>query len=120
MWSLFGLALRTAHALRLHNDEINEELSPFEREMRRRVWHNMRRLDIVVSLDRGTYPCLPVNTMVMLPLNIDDSQFDFHTEGPLKAQTGYTCVAMFLSLLDTVSNMTNYTFGVIGGKSSIP
>jgi len=59
MWTLFGLALRTAHALRLHNDEINEDLPPFEREMRRRVWHNIRRLDIQVSLDRGTYPCLP-------------------------------------------------------------
>lgn len=119
MWSLFGLALRTAHALRLHNDEINEELSPFEREMRRRVWHNMRRIDILVSLDRGTYPCLPVNTMVKLPLNLDDSNFDFHTEGPLHAQIGYTCVAMFLSCIDIFSNATNYEFGIIGGKHNL-
>jgi len=57
--------------------------------------------------------------MVVLPLNIDDSQFDFHTEGPIKAQTGYTCVSMFLSCIDTYSNVTNSEFGIIGGKRSM-
>ena len=54
--------------------------------------------------------------MVALPLNIDDSDFDFHTESRLQARTGYTCVAMFLSCIDTFSNITNFEFGIIGGN----
>lgn len=50
-----GLLIRMGQALGLHRDGTHfDYLSPFEIEMRRRVWWTLCMLDVRASEDQGT------------------------------------------------------------------
>lgn len=69
-----SLAIHLARALGVHRDGINFNLSPFETEMRRRLWWNLIILDLRSSEDHGTEASLLSDrgTDTQLPTNIDD------------------------------------------------
>jgi hypothetical protein len=69
VWTLTGLAIRLAQALGLHRDGTKFNLSPFNTEMRRRLWWQLCILDVRASEDHG------------FELSIRDQSFD--TEFPL-------------------------------------
>jgi hypothetical protein len=75
VWMMVGIAIRMAMSLGLHRDGSNfGNLSPFEIEMRRRVWWALCLFDVRASEDQGTEFTIPVDSFdTKLPLNINNS-----------------------------------------------
>lgn len=76
VWMMVGIAIRMAMSLGLHRDGTNfqQNLSPFEIEMRRRVWWALCLFDVRASEDQGTEFTIAVDSFdTNLPLNINNS-----------------------------------------------
>ncbi|KAK3392758.1 fungal-specific transcription factor domain-containing protein [Podospora didyma] len=74
-WTLTGLLIRMSQALGLHRDGSHfSNLTPFEVEMRRRLFWSVLVLDLRSAEDQGTDLTLVDTTFdTKLPLNINDS-----------------------------------------------
>lgn len=74
LWVINGLATRVARALGLQNDGERLGLSPFQSEMRRRVWWEFISRDRRANEDYGlqSYPDQFPTSHVRLPLNVED------------------------------------------------
>lgn len=74
-WTLTGLAIRICHSIGLHRDGTNfANLSPFEIEMRRRLFWALCILDMRCAEDQGTdLTILEQGVDTLPPLNINDS-----------------------------------------------
>jgi hypothetical protein len=75
VWILNGLAIRSAQSIGLHRDGKNFKLSPFDAEMRRRLWWQIWGPDSRAAEDHG----IMVTTFdaaadITFPLNLDDSE----------------------------------------------
>lgn len=89
VWMMTGLVIRMAHAIGLHRDGSNfKHLSPYEVEMRRRVWKGLCTLDIRSSEDQGSDLLITSgNSDTRLPLNINDADINVNTkETPLERE----------------------------------
>jgi hypothetical protein len=75
VWMLTGLAIRMGQALGLHRDGAKiGNLTPYEVEVRRRVWWALCVLDVRASEDLGTELTIAEGTFdTELPLNINDT-----------------------------------------------
>jgi hypothetical protein len=77
VWSLTGLALRIAQSLGLHRDGTQFGLSPFDTEMRRRLWWQLCVLDTRASEDHASDPSiLDFSFDTEYPLSINDEDLD--------------------------------------------
>ena len=77
VWSLTGLAIRIAQSLGLHRDGTKFGLSPFDTEMRRRLWWHVCILDVRASEDHGSEPSILDQSFdTEMPLSINDSDLD--------------------------------------------
>ncbi|KAJ5691527.1 hypothetical protein N7488_012262 [Penicillium malachiteum] len=75
IWTLVGLAIRLAQSIGLHRDGACLRLSPFETEIRLRLWWHLCSLDSQASENHGFEPVVDVvNANLRLPLNINDDQ----------------------------------------------
>jgi hypothetical protein len=85
VWTLTGLVIRIAQSLGLHRDGTNFGLSPFDTEMRRRLWWQVCILDVRAAEDYGTDPSLMEQTYdTKMPLNVNDADLDPNaTEPPI-------------------------------------
>jgi len=92
VWMMTGLAIRMGQALGLQRDGSNfKDLSPFETEMRRRVWWALCAGDIRASEDQGTDPTILTGTFdTKLPLNIDDADISEDSDQTPLPKDGYT------------------------------
>lgn len=73
VWSLTGLALRIGQSLGLHRDGTKLGLSPFDVEMRRRLWWQICILDVRASEDHGSDPSIMDFTSdTEFPLSVND------------------------------------------------
>ncbi|KAL1839240.1 hypothetical protein VTJ49DRAFT_1718 [Mycothermus thermophilus] len=74
-WTLTGLLIRISQSLGLHRDGSNfPNLSPFQVEMRRRLFWALCVLDLRCAEDQGTdLTIVPGTFDTRLPLNINDS-----------------------------------------------
>ena len=73
VWTITGLLIRLAQAQGCHRDGQQFDLSPFETEMRRRLWWQICTLDVRASEDQGSDPTIvEQNFDTELPLNIND------------------------------------------------
>ncbi|GFF52750.1 sugar transporter STL1 [Aspergillus udagawae] len=92
VWTMLSVALRIAQALSLHMTDPPFPVTPFEREMRRRVWHLIGWLDLEASLNRGSESMMRSAWIQTHSLtNINDDDFGFDTVDPLPAaQSGPT------------------------------
>lgn len=80
-----SMALRIGQALCLHNTEAPFQISPFEQEMRRRVWQCIGILDLAAALDRATEPMMQAAWLqAHPPLNINDEDIWPHMDGPIQ------------------------------------
>lgn len=71
--SLLGVVIRNAQAMGLHRDGTYFKLSPYETEMRRRLWWHICVLDIRASEDHGCDPSIYEQSYdTQFPLNIND------------------------------------------------
>ncbi|GIK00921.1 hypothetical protein Aspvir_004951 [Aspergillus viridinutans] len=89
---MLSVALRIAQALSLHMTDPPFPVTPFEREMRRRLWHLIGWLDLEASLNRGSESMMRSAWIQTHSLtNINDDDFGFDAVGPLPAaQSGPT------------------------------
>ncbi|EMC99905.1 hypothetical protein BAUCODRAFT_63686, partial [Baudoinia panamericana UAMH 10762] len=74
IWTLVGLVVRIAQTMGLHRDSSQFGLSPFETEMRRRLWWQVGILDTRASEDHGCDPTIIEQSFdTKMPLNINDA-----------------------------------------------
>ncbi|KAK8166548.1 fungal-specific transcription factor domain-containing protein [Phyllosticta citrichinensis] len=74
IWTLTGLAVRMAQTLGIHRDGTHFHLSPFDVEMRRRLWWQICVLDSRASEDHGCDPTIVEASFdTKIPLNVHDS-----------------------------------------------
>lgn len=73
VWTLTGLLIRMGQSLGLHRDGQQFDLSPFETEMRRRLWWQICSLDVRTSEDHGSDPSIVEHSFdTRFPLNLED------------------------------------------------
>lgn len=91
IWTLTGLVVRMAQTLGIHRDGSHFGLSPFEIEIRRRLWWQVCILDARASEDHGCDPTIVEASFdTQIPLNVNDSDlYPSMTEFP-KERTGCT------------------------------
>lgn len=80
VWMMTGLVIRMGQALGLQRDGTHfQNLTPFDVEIRRRVWYALCSLDVRASEDQGTDFTIQHGSFdTKLPLNIDDD--DIHPD----------------------------------------
>lgn len=90
-WTLTGLAIRISQSLGIHREGTKfDDLSPFDVEMRRRLWWAICILDLRSAEDQGTELTIAERTYdTQFPLNVNDAdispemtQFPEEQEGP--------------------------------------
>ncbi|KAJ5692287.1 hypothetical protein N7462_001710 [Penicillium macrosclerotiorum] len=98
VWMMTGLAIRMGLSLGLHRDGANfNNLSPFDIEMRRRVWWALCMLDIRASEDQGTEYTIPLGSFdTKIPLNINDADLDPDSEQKPVEREGLTDMSLAL------------------------
>ncbi|EXJ76686.1 uncharacterized protein A1O5_01194 [Cladophialophora psammophila CBS 110553] len=78
VWMMTGLVIRMAQFLGLQRDGAHlKHLTPFEIEMRRRLWWTLCRLDLRAAEDQGTDLGIAKSSFdTKIPLNINDADID--------------------------------------------
>lgn len=75
VWILTGLAKRIAESLGIHEDGARLQLSPFDTEMRRRLWWHLTALEASAPENHGFNATFtPHNHEFPLPNNINDEE----------------------------------------------
>ncbi|RMZ78316.1 hypothetical protein DV737_g3935, partial [Chaetothyriales sp. CBS 132003] len=73
VWALGGMAVHLAQVLGIHRDGTHFGLTPFDTEMRRRLWWHISILDSRAAEDHGTDPTFNEQFYdTRLPLNVND------------------------------------------------
>lgn len=92
VWMMTGLVIRMAQYLGLQRDGMHfKQLTPFEVEMRRRVWWAVCMLDARTSEDQGTDLTIATNSFdTKVPLNINDADISFDSKEAPVERTGLT------------------------------
>lgn len=82
VWMMVGMAIRMAQSLGLHRDGSHfKNLSPYDVEIRRRVWWTICMLDVRASEDQGTEYTIPIGSFdTKIPLNINDADIGPETK----------------------------------------
>ncbi|GAB1309903.1 All development altered-3 [Madurella fahalii] len=98
VWSLTALVIRMSQALGLHRDGTHfPNLTPFEIEMRRRVFWAVCVLDLRSAEDQGTDFMIVDGTFdTQLPLNINDNDISEETQDLPEPREGTTDMAFSL------------------------
>jgi hypothetical protein len=79
MWTLISILVRIATAMNLHREPSNycTYYSPYQRELRRRLWWRIRFLDVFSSIDRGSELLIVAESYsVQIPTLTNDDAFD--------------------------------------------
>lgn len=82
-WKEAGALLQDAISVGLHREtsRMGDRITPFNQEMRRRIWATMESFDLQASFDHGLPSLLSaLHFDVNPPRNIDDEEFDEDTE----------------------------------------
>jgi hypothetical protein len=102
VWMMTGLVIRMAQSLGLQRDGTHfKHLTPFEIEMRRRVWYALCELDVRASEDQGTDFTIQHDSFdTKLPLNINDDDIDVDTKELPTEREGITDMSPALYTMD--------------------
>ncbi|KAI9821152.1 MAG: hypothetical protein M1827_003886 [Pycnora praestabilis] len=120
VWTMTGIAIRIAQGLGVHRDGETFGLSPFETEMRRRLWWSLCILDLRASEDHGTEPTiLSQHYDTKFPLNVDDSDLDPEAKHPPEEREGTTIMTFALVRFE-LSNVMRRINYVIPGPGMAP
>ncbi|KAI0455794.1 hypothetical protein F5B21DRAFT_182384 [Xylaria acuta] len=107
VWMMTGLLIRMAQALGLQRDGTHfKHLTPFEVDLRRRVWYSICALDVRASEDQGTDFSIQYGSFdTQLPWNINDDDIDVDTkETPIERQ-GITDMTLAIVAME-ISNIS--------------
>ncbi|KAI1736353.1 hypothetical protein F4680DRAFT_265306 [Xylaria scruposa] len=107
VWMMTGLLIRMAQALGLHRDGLHfKHLTPFEVDIRRRVWYAVCALDVRASEDQGTEMTIQHGAFdTKLPWNIDDDDIGVHTKEMPIERPGITDMTFALISME-ISNIS--------------
>lgn len=110
VWMMTGLVIRMAQYLGLQRDGAHfEHLTPFEMEMRRRVWWAVCMLDVRASEDQGTDLTITSGSFdTKVPLNINDADINSETKEIPTERSGMTDMSfarMSVGLCDLTRQM---------------
>jgi hypothetical protein len=73
-WIQVGMAIRIAQTKGLHRDGSHCGLEPLETELRRRIWAQLRLLDMRMAEELGCEPTITESSYdTKLPLDIEDA-----------------------------------------------
>jgi hypothetical protein len=102
IWILDGLAIRIAHSLGLHRDGKRLGLSPFQSEIRRRLWWHLLSRDIRAGEDYGLENTSSklLESDVGLPANIDDVDISPDMQQAPEPKVGWTAMTFSLINID--------------------
>ncbi|RDW59534.1 hypothetical protein BP6252_12621 [Coleophoma cylindrospora] len=90
MWVSSGTAIRLAQSIGLHRDGSLMKLPILATEIRRRLWWQIRMLDVACAEDCGFLPTHVYGEDTRLPLNINDADINYDDlVSPVERQ-GYT------------------------------
>jgi hypothetical protein len=76
---MIGNAIRLALRMGLHRDatKVGGNLTPFQAEIRRRLWYHLLQIDLLTSFHIGLPAMIPaVESDTLLPSNLRDEDFD--------------------------------------------
>jgi hypothetical protein len=77
LWSSTGALIRSAMVMGLHLDPTTViSFSPYQAEMRRRLWATILEIDLQASITTGLPLALPEVKALSLPSNLNDCEFD--------------------------------------------
>ena len=83
----------------LHHESAGR--TPFEAELRRRLWHAIRFLDVFTALDRASESLISAGSFdTPRPNNVNDSEFDESSTSITSHETGLTDMAFALLALE--------------------
>jgi hypothetical protein len=112
VWILNGLAIRIAQSIGLHRDGKKLGLSPFESEIRRRLWWYLLGRDGRAAEDLGLHefprPSAVTCGGAQLPLNLEDSDIDpdmTELPPPRKGWTRMLAVLVNIHLCQTYADL---------------
>ncbi|KAL3428146.1 fungal specific transcription factor domain-containing protein [Phlyctema vagabunda] len=97
IWMLTGLAIRIAKVLGLHRDGKNFHLSPFDCEMRRRLWWQIYYLELKASEESGCDVSISEDSFdTRMPMNINDEDISTDSTDLPPERVGMTDIALTL------------------------
>jgi hypothetical protein len=110
VWTLTSVAIRIAQSLGIHRDGSHLGLPFFEAEMRRRIWWQIRILDIRTSENHGSdQEVAQQHFDTKVPLNIDDDALAPSSVEAPKAQTGITEMSLLLMRYEIIAVISRLT-----------
>lgn len=106
IWILSGLAVRMAHSIGLHRDGSKLGISPFESEVRRRLWWHFLARDGRAAEDHGisSWSTVPGYDTKM-PLNIDDNELRPDMKELPPPHSGWTKMSLPLTCMEVAQTL---------------
>jgi hypothetical protein len=105
VWTMIAVVTRLAQGLGLHRDGSHFGLSPYETEMRRRVWWYIYLLDVQYSEYQATSPQIREGDYdTQLPLNINDDDLSSEMTDFPRERTGFTEMTLTLIRCEILSS----------------
>lgn len=106
VWAEAAIVVRVAQRLGVHRDGEHLNLSPFEVEIRRRLWWHICILDMLCSEDQGTDPQIhPDMFDAKIPSNIDCDNLTPEMTVLPTAHQGYTDITLCIVNCEVISNL---------------
>ncbi|OAL38211.1 hypothetical protein AYO20_02663 [Fonsecaea nubica] len=120
VWMMTGLVIRMAQYLGLQRDGLHfSHLSPFEIEMRRRIWWMLCRLDLRASEDQGTDLSIPSGSFdTKIPLNINNADIQPETKEMPAERYGVTDMSFPRMSAGAVHLMRQIVASIAGGGAA--
>lgn len=119
IWVLNGLAIRIAKSMGLHRDGRRLRLSPFQAEIRRRLWWHLITREMRAGEDYGLDigNSIMLTTDVDLPLNLEDTDLELEmTELPAPKKSW---TAMSFSLIHIKISQAMQSLGQLLSSQSV-
>ncbi|KAF2503372.1 hypothetical protein BU16DRAFT_476215 [Lophium mytilinum] len=122
IWILNGLAIRIAESLGLHRDGERLGLSPFQSEIRRRLWWHLLTRDGRAGEDYGLQNTnnLILVSEVSLPINVDDTDLYPEMQRLPAAKKGWTSMTFSLINIDLSKSIQRLAAITASTTSSAP
>ena len=116
VWTLTGLLIRLAQALGIHRDGARFGISPYQTEMRRRLWWQICTLDVRASEDHGSDPSISDQTFdTNFPLNINDEDIDSSMKETPKERDGWSEMTFDLIRFTVSTTVRRLSYAPVAG-----
>ncbi|KAE8359502.1 fungal-specific transcription factor domain-containing protein [Aspergillus caelatus] len=109
LFVLSGVAIRLARKMGLHRDSSTLGLSPFETEMRRRLWWHLAYVDFRLADVLGTKPSLDLSCSDnQMPLNVEDEDLHPDMVNPPLGRRGITTTTPCLVKYEIMGSLREF------------